>query len=435
MGKLLDSLAAAVKASPAASTPSPNNPLTMPRPVADQAPAPSPQMPSVSALDPMLMAAMGVDPQAQVQQPVAPQSNPMADIYSQGITQPPPAPAPVQQDNAYTPYDNNSPAAIANSIGTPEDRPIDIVGDSWKPHKESKLGRLMDTFLQMDGHRPVFQDRTDDRNLKDAMQGTNKDKQLLLDRVKKFNPDLALKMEQDMSSVNANNALAEQRAQARQETGRTNMTGMLNSIQGSSDPAGVYEKQLPMLRKYADSYGVSGDELPDQYDADAIKTYIGQAMTPAQQQSLKQGADEHKDLQTERQSDVDLRKQQLKIEQYNSDTSRMNAETARDSLDNRSDNMDAGTLSQRQSLYKQMLGGAAKVPWLYGGFVKGVFGSGSKGIPVPGKVYVSPDKTMAVKLNGNGSWSVYDLSKGLEHAREIQRLGGVVAGASQDFSD
>lgn len=108
------------------------------------------------------------------------------------------------------PYDDNNystPQQIASSIGQGgNDDTIGVTGDGWKPKKETGIGRIMDTLLELRGRRPIFKDRTDDANLQSAMenaQGDEKpgiDQQKLISRIRKFNPDMADKMQNQLTT-------------------------------------------------------------------------------------------------------------------------------------------------------------------------------------------------------------------------------------------
>lgn len=139
--------------------------------------------------------------QAQGGQPAM--DAPQISNQSAPQVQAPQAPA----DNPYDGNNYSTPQEIGASIGRgSDDDNVTVTGDAWKPKKESGLGRIMDTLLELRGRKPVFKDRTDDANLQSASenaQGDEKpgfDQQKLISRVRKFNPELANQLQDKLTT-------------------------------------------------------------------------------------------------------------------------------------------------------------------------------------------------------------------------------------------
>lgn len=56
-----------------------------------------------------------------------------------------------------------------------QDPDITVVGDGWHPHKESFLKKLADGYLMSQGLKPAFQNKIDEQDLVEAMQGFDQD--------------------------------------------------------------------------------------------------------------------------------------------------------------------------------------------------------------------------------------------------------------------
>jgi hypothetical protein len=181
-------------------------------------------------------------------------------------SQPTPAPA-APADNPYTQFDDDPTKDLAQNVGTNEQAPIDIMADDWKPKKESTLGRIADTILQLRGRQPVFEQRTDEKNFETAMPGTQRDPELLIQRVAKFNPELAYKMQQQYESQRRQNANLERQNNVfdlkRDQVVESRVAGILNSVD-MSDPEAA-KRAVSMAKRYAISKGSQeiADQIPD----------------------------------------------------------------------------------------------------------------------------------------------------------------------------
>lgn len=181
-----------------------------------------------------------------------------------------------------------NPQPVDNPYAPDTAKEIVVQGDDWKPKHESFLGQIGDFLLMRRGMQPVFRQRTDEANLKSAMQGFQKDPETAISRVRQVDPELAAKLQEQQSRVNANNALTQQREAARMQQGSNVLGSMLGSITKSKDPAAIYSKTLPTMRAYAEAMHFPSDMLPDTYDPDIVGTLQNGGLSVYQQQRLDQ---------------------------------------------------------------------------------------------------------------------------------------------------
>jgi len=294
----------------------------------------------------------------------------------------PPSQTPATQpmSDVQQPYDNpyvsDTPKELAQN-----DRPIEVTGDDWKPKKESILGQIGDFMLMRRGMQPVFRQRTDQANLESAMQGFQKDPETAISRVRKIDPEMAMRLQEQQSRVQANQELAKQRLMARQEAGGKLMGGVLSSLPKDDTAPAVYQKILPKLRGMADYYGYPSDLFSDKYDKDEINAMVSQGITPYQAQRLGQ-------QERSTQSEINYRGERLK------DFDAQNAETRRyhQSME--------GISQQRVD---QAAANAAKTPDKSVSTLQTKYGpmevvGGKKGR------LVGPDGNVHYYLNVNGTW-------------------------------
>lgn len=272
----------------------------------------------------------------------------MAD---QGAPQmaPPQAP-PVENAYADTPY--SDPKEIAQSIGRGSED-IPVTADGWTPNKESGIGRIMDTLLELRGRRPVFQDRTDDANLQSAMKDATKDdgpgidQQKIINRVRKFNPDLADKMQDKFTTQQRLQSSLDKQDDVwnmkKEEMVRDRMASMMSAVK-PDDKEGM-SKMRDRVITYGKGKGFDlSDELPEDmngFDYNAFR--LGQIKVKDQEQ-LKQ-ADRRGD-QKDRSLDqgdknITLRGESIQVtKDHNAKTEAVadrNATTAENNSDKRPD--------------------------------------------------------------------------------------------------
>lgn len=226
-------------------------------------------------------------------QALAQNQTPMMDALA-GAPQPAAAPPPVEAVQA--PVDNPYVA------DTPKDLNSDITvqADPWKPKKESLLGQIGDAVLLMKGMKPIFRERTDNKNMESAMEGFQKDPEQAIRRMRRVDPETAWKMQEDYTRMKANEELAQQRAEARRAQGGQMIGGILSSIPNDKTAADVYTKVLPTIRKMSEYYGYDPSLLPDKYDPDEINAMTHQGLSAYQAKRLGQYGTEIENTQNYR---------------------------------------------------------------------------------------------------------------------------------------
>lgn len=235
----------------------------------------------------------------QTQAPVV-QAPMMPAEQAPTVTPEPTAPQPV--DN---PYAADTAKEIANGLGT-SDAPQDVTvkGDSWQPKHESVLGVIGDFLMMRRGMQPIFRQRTDEANLKSAMQGFQRDPETAISRVRKVDPEMAYKMQQQLQVTNTNKALEDTRIADLREKGLTRIGGMLGAIQQSKNPEAVYKQTLPTMRRWIDSYHLDPSILSDNYDSEAVNAIRMGSIDPYRQESLANSNASREDLNNYRQESL-----------------------------------------------------------------------------------------------------------------------------------
>lgn len=412
MGHLINSLVgmagATTNAKPTA--PPPAAPSNVPAPNLDDmmAALSTPSNPSAQAMQ------AGAVPNQQSQAGIS-----MADLYSPAMQQPAPA---ATQDNPYTPYDNSIPQDVAQNVGTPDNQnPITITGDSWKPKEESLIQHVGDFMLGGDH----FKNKVDKDNLVSAMKGFQKDPEQAINRIRQLDPKLAWTMEDQLSGMKANQALEQQRVQARQDTGRDRLGNMLGSVTSSKDPTTVYEKQLPMMRKYAESYGLDPSELPDTYDADTINGLRSQGISTYDQGRLQQEGANSAALQQYRSTEIALSKLGKQIDMGNLGERIKNDQITEQNLGSRTV-LEAKRQAAAEGVTKDADGNTVGM----GVTLNSAFAPYLD--MKPGQYVVSPDKTQVLMKKPDGYVYKYPLKKRKDGSAYIDLDNPIIRGTTVD---
>lgn len=186
-----------------------------------------------------------------------------------------------------------NPDGSMSLTGTPSDANSDAseaVVQGWKPPKRSTLGFLGDVLLGAFGAPPAFGQRKQRQGVQEAMQGFTHDPLESIQRLAQ------IPGQQDKAWALYNQYMDNSRADriaGRQEDLASlkymgKLGGMLNNIRNSKDPAAVYERSLPMIRKFAETYNLPIDGLGDQYDETAVGNYIMQNVDVDDQVKIEQ---------------------------------------------------------------------------------------------------------------------------------------------------
>jgi hypothetical protein len=233
---------------------------------------------------------------------------PQAPMASEALVQQTSEVPPVM-DNPYTNYDNNTPEAIAQGLGSQEEeQPINVTG--WNPHKESTLGQIADFLLMRRGMKPIFKEKNEARNEQEAMEGFTKDPEQAISRMQKVDPDKAWKMQQQYQTMKRLEQASDEQALDR-----------VGAILGSAKEDGSnYDKVLDTATRYAKYRGLDPDKLglPQTYDADAISSWRMGAFPVKNQEALKEVRRYHDTTAGISQQRVDNQReyQQSRLNQY-----------------------------------------------------------------------------------------------------------------------
>jgi hypothetical protein len=187
--------------------------------------------------------------------PVSPNGHDPLAALPPAIQQAPVRPPETPQ---FAPPAQGAPAMQPPPIDNTQD--INVTGDAWKPKKETTLGHIYD-FL--DG-KPTYEKKTDDENLKSAMQGFDENPIRTIRRVAKVNPTLAWNMYNQYHDNKIQDDIAKSRTD--DET-LARASGLLATATPQTYP--IIQQRL---NKYFEAKGFDpGIPLPDTYDPDAIQ--------------------------------------------------------------------------------------------------------------------------------------------------------------------
>jgi hypothetical protein len=395
MGKLLSSLSSALSGTTAGTKSAVPQPQVMPA---------APQQPGMTDMSSPAAQQPGIS---------------MQDLYAPTQGQPAQAPAPA--DNPYTQYDNSgTPADVAQSVGTPVQQPITITGDDWHPKDESLLGKIGDMMFGGE----TFRHRTDQANLKSAMQSFQKDPETAINRVRQVDPKAAWDMYQNLSGIKANEALEQQRIQDRQDKGRDRLGNMLGALDGPN-AAAIYEKQLPMYRKYAEKYNLDPSELPDKYDADAIAALREQGISGYDQERLKQGDANQKSLEGYRNTQIELSKIGKQIELGNLNE-RIRSDQVIESRLDKSQVLAAREQASKEGVSKDADGNPTGMGVTLNSFFAPYMNMKR------GQYVVSPDKTQVLMKRADGYIYKYPLAHREDGSAYIDLDNPIIRGTTVD---
>ena len=357
--------------------------------------------------------------QAMASQSMAPGIS-LADLYAPEIAQPqeqaPPPQAPAAPlDNPYTPYDNNVQQDVAENVGTPEED-ITVTGDSYQPkHKEGWLGKTLDVLLMLRGRHPAFKERKDLENFQDIMGSYLDNPERAIRRVGKYvDPETAIRMQQNLSTVRANEELASGRLQDRRDKGLDRMANMTGILAGNKNAEEIYKQKLPMFRQYMSNYGYTAEEakklLPDKYDPDQLAALRSSGISVYDQGRLAQSAESAKNLEQYRQTQISLDKLGKQISIKNS------AETERHNRETEARLDQAQVLSARESATKNGITlNSAFAPYVN---------------LRPGQYVVSPDKTQVLMKRPDGYIYKFPLQKRNDGSSFIDLDNPIVRGTT-----
>lgn len=207
--------------------------------------------------------------------------------------------------------------------GTPPDAGgvgADIVMEAFKPKKANFFQRFADAYLMLNGGRPVFEPKIRNQNMQAAMEGFTEDPAAAIARLRKVDPEKAWELLDKYKDNERADKTADSLADGRQEKFLTRMGGMLYAIKDlpPDKREAAYQKQLPMLRRYAQDRNIPF-ELPDTFNEEDINSWVMGSVSPEEQLKLEslsayrkarlgqmqQTIDQRGDYQQERLEDFD----------------------------------------------------------------------------------------------------------------------------------
>ncbi len=190
-----------------------------------------------------------------------------------------PAPDAKPVDN---PYVDDTPKELA------DDEPITVTGDRFQPKHESLLGKIADTLLILRGRQPVFRQRTDAANMREAMKNYSADPEAAARRVNLIDADAAQKLRESTQRMQNNELIQASNLGTLQDKGFDRLASLSGAIQSSKDPAANYQRMLPTLRAVAGQYKLDDTvQFPDQYDANTLGNIKKGGLTVYQQEALQ----------------------------------------------------------------------------------------------------------------------------------------------------
>lgn len=171
-----------------------------------------------------------------------------------------------------------------------DDAPINVIGDSWHPHKPTVLGAIADAYLMSQGMKPSFSQNRNQNDAISAMQGFTNDPMKAIKRLSQI-PGMQEKAFDYYNTVDDNRRL-------RDNLDRQNnifdmkkeelVYNRVASMMGAANE-GTWNKMRDLAQSMANKYGVDISGLvPETYDPDSVE-YIRQgAIKPKDQERIAQ---------------------------------------------------------------------------------------------------------------------------------------------------
>lgn len=292
------------------------------------------------------------------------------------------APVRPPDPSSFTPQ-LNTPRMSVNTpmqpppVNNPQD--VQVMGDSWTPKKETTLGHIYD-FLSGDH---TYEKKTDEENLKSAMQGFDENPIRTIRRVAKVDPKAAWAMYNQYHDNKIQDDIAKNREDD-ETLGRG--SGLLATATPQSYP--IIKQRL---EQYFQSKGFDpGIPLPDSYDAEAI-------------QGWREGTLKGKE-QMDYESQNNYRQERLK--QFNQQIMSNNA--YRGARLNQFDRSISNTEAYRQQRLGQIGQGL-------GEHQRHDLAIEGHSVPTPGTRELSPDRTVMREFRSDGQWHIFKKVNGKIH--------------------
>lgn len=160
---------------------------------------------------------------------------------------------------------------------------VAAVVSGFKPKKINFWQALGDQLLMHWGNKPLFQQRLNQENMQRAMEGFTQEPLEAIRRVAQINPNAAWQLYNQYSDNARADRIAGRQEDVAGEKYLTRVGGMLNAIRSAKDPVTAYRQQMPIIRRYAEARGVDLTGLGDDYDENAISSFIMGGVSPEDQ--------------------------------------------------------------------------------------------------------------------------------------------------------
>lgn len=192
-----------------------------------------------------------------------------------------PPPMPEQQEafnSPYTPFDNPV-------VEEPTGDDVTVEGDPWQPKKQDVLSIIGDFLLMRRGMQPLFRQRLEERNLREAMKGYDRDPEAAIRRVNQVDAEKAVSLRSRLYEDRYRQEQArEKRFQAEQELDQT-VSSMLDPLlkRKPEEAAQMYPKFRDIMARRIEMRGGDPAALPEQWDPDEMEIVRSMGYTPYQQ--------------------------------------------------------------------------------------------------------------------------------------------------------
>jgi hypothetical protein len=176
----------------------------------------------------------------------------------------------------------------AGAIPGNQQQTPDAVVQGFKPKRLNFWQALGDQLLQHWGNKPIFEQRNRDRNLEKAMEGFTKDPVESIQRISKFDPDLAWKLLNSVQDNQRADAVLQRQNRKLDMESDSYMYQQVAGMMGAARPD-TWKQMRDLAIKRGAARGVDVSTLiPENYDADSIDYIRYGAVKPKDQMTLEE---------------------------------------------------------------------------------------------------------------------------------------------------
>lgn len=202
------------------------------------------------------------------------------------------------------PQPPNSPPTQA---AAPDEQPINIEG--WKPHHRTTLGFLADALISGFAHNRVtpFADKADRQNMQEAMEGFTSDPEHTIQRIAKFNPKLALALQEKYTDNEHARKSQERLDNALAQRNDDYMYNYVASMMQSATPDNWNQFREAAIQRASSRDVDVSNLIPKEYDPDSIAFIRSGAVKVKDQNSQEERTRHDKTREGQMQEGVDER--------------------------------------------------------------------------------------------------------------------------------